>query len=421
MNYTNIKSQFSEVISYSQGIAEPNIDKLFEQWYENKKYFIELFGDKLIYELPYKVKFTLEPNDIYKMTSEFIEFIEQGFNNYELADFVYANDTSFFENRVTHPYVNEEKGIFIGSGAKIIKSFKHFEKDQKALEILQNKASQIIQTDKIEGTLCLSVHPLDFLSSSENTYRWTSCHSLNGDYRAGNLSYMVDNSTVLCYLKGDNDVKIPMFPDTVKWNSKKWRTLLHFSQNKDLILAGRQYPFPSESGLDLILQALSALNIFSDSCNWEVNNDFKKLVQNTKNALNYNDLLESSIYKDLLSVEITKGEHSPVVVGEEVYCLHCGKKLVTKTETMRCDECELKYGFEVNESFGVCACCGTRINKDETLNIGDDYICDTCCKTECFICEDCGNLCYNEEMCYDTENHKMICKYCYEEGEYYGS
>jgi hypothetical protein len=64
---------------------------------------------------------------------------------------------------------------------------------------------------------------------------------------------MVDSSTVLCYLKGDNDVKIPMFPDTVKWNSKKWRTLLHFSQNKDLILAGRQYPFPSESGLDLVL------------------------------------------------------------------------------------------------------------------------------------------------------------------------
>jgi hypothetical protein len=136
MNYTNIKSQFSEVISYSQGIAEPNIDKLFEQWYENKKYFIELFGDKLIYELPYKVKFTLEPNDIYKMTSEFIEFIEQGFNNYELADFVYANDANFFENRVIHPYTNKEKGIFIGSGAKIIKSFKHFEKDQKALEIL---------------------------------------------------------------------------------------------------------------------------------------------------------------------------------------------------------------------------------------------------------------------------------------------
>ena len=40
------------------------------------------------------------------------------------------------------------------------------------LYTLQNKASQIIQEDCVEGTVCFSVHPLDYLSISENIYNF---------------------------------------------------------------------------------------------------------------------------------------------------------------------------------------------------------------------------------------------------------
>ena len=73
------------------------------------------------------------------------------------------------------------------------------------------------------------MHPLDYLSLSENTYNWRSCHSLDGEYRAGNLSYMMDKSTVICYLKSNDDVILSNFGPEVKWNSKKWRVLLYFS------------------------------------------------------------------------------------------------------------------------------------------------------------------------------------------------
>ena len=90
---------------------------------------------------------------------------------------------------------------------KLVRAFKFFETDKELLNEIQSVASMIIQEDKIEGTLCLSVHPLDFISSSENTHNWRSCHALDGEYRAGNLSYMLDKTTVMCYLNSIKEEK----------------------------------------------------------------------------------------------------------------------------------------------------------------------------------------------------------------------
>ena len=63
---------------------------------------------------------------------------------------------------------------------------------------------------------------------------------------------MLDSSTVICYLKSEQDEIIPNFPEDLKWNSKKWRVLLHFSEDMMMDFAGRQYPFNSDCGLDLL-------------------------------------------------------------------------------------------------------------------------------------------------------------------------
>ena len=143
-------------------------------------------------------------------------------------------------------------GKKIQAGTKIVKSFKYFIEHQDLLFDIQNKASEIIQKDKIEGYLTFSVHPLDFLSSSENTFNWRSCHALDGEYRAGNLSYMLDSSTIMVYLKAEQDAKLPNFPDDVPWTNKKWRMLMHFNTGLDVVFAGRQYPFSSPGALDVV-------------------------------------------------------------------------------------------------------------------------------------------------------------------------
>lgn len=430
-NYDDIQAQFNEVIEFSQGIKNPKTDVLFADWWKNKQYFIELFNGQLIYEVPYKVQLTLNAEDSKQLIDDFIDYVEKGFNNLDLANFIWTNGvTGFLENKVLYPYCDIEKGIDIKTGSKLIKAFKHFEKDKKALNLIQSKASQITQKNEVEGTLCFSVHPLDYLSSSENNYNWSTCHSLRGVYRSGNLSYMADDSTILCYLKGEDNVKIPMFPNNVKWNSKKWRMLLHFSQNKNLVFAGRQYPINSKSPYEEILKAFRALgkcksgwkrtyNIIKDDlyisfCGGQ-SQPLKDIIQDAKNSCHFNDLLNSPVYTMPYYIDNFNGtfEETPtVLLGHEVKCLHCEDETITNPETMRCNECEIMYGNEENESYGFCACCGTRINKDETLTIGSDYICDNCCKTECFICEDCGNLCYNEEMCYDPKDQMIKCAYC---------
>ena len=102
----------------------------------------------------------------------------------------------------------------------------------------------------------MSVHPLDFLSLSENGHNWRTCHSLDGDYRAGNISYLLDDVTFIAYLKAQDNYYLPNFPTSIPWNSKKWRVLLHLSKDKNLLMAGKQYPLQLERGMQAVLNRI---------------------------------------------------------------------------------------------------------------------------------------------------------------------
>lgn len=248
-----LKEDVAKVLKHSQGLEEVNIEPLMNSWRKAKEKFIALFDGQLIYEFPNEVQFELSEEAKKARLNEFISTVDNVYNNYELAQFLLHNFEDFYQNRLSKDYSCGYFGKKITKGTKIIKAFKEFERDDEALRRLQDAASILIQENKVKGKLCLSVHPLDFLSSSENTYHWHSCHHLQGEYRAGNLSYMTDNVTIICYLKGEEQAKLPSFPEDVLWNSKKWRTLLFIHPRNAYMIAGRQYPFESTSGLDYIL------------------------------------------------------------------------------------------------------------------------------------------------------------------------
>ena len=309
-----------------------------------------------------------------------------------LADFIEKQEDGFFQNLTVEDYTAWD-GKVIRKGSKLVKSFRHFVKDNdRSLTDIQNEASRIIQEDKIEGTLCLSVHPLDFLSLSENTYNWRSCHSLDGEYRAGNLSYMMDKHTIICYLKGADNVNLQAFHPEVKWNSKKWRVLLYISEDWNMIFAGRQYPFESKTGMDIVLKdLLPAAKICAkdDShyqkyawANWNntlieeckltngITVEFdtayvpigeellplNKVVVEGDGAKNYNDVLYSSCYKPIYTFKyirylwddsnggrpMTYSNTTLFNIGGFTYCLWCGE-----------EECEDK----VKELTGVGSRC----------------------------------------------------------------
>lgn len=445
-DYEVIKDKFKQVIEYSQRIYNPQVNDLFDKWFTSKERFITAFRGELIYEYPEEVSFDLGPKERSLRVDEFIRIVEMRWKNYQLAGFIANNRDGFFENRVVCP-VEFPDGTKIPKGMKLVRAFKYFEIDKEALYQIQNAASMLIQEDKISGKLCLSVHPLDYLSSSENAYNWRSCHSLDGEYRSGNLSYMVDNSTILCYLKSDTMDQLPNFPTSVPWNSKKWRMLIHFSEDMDMMFAGRQYPFSSTTAPDFIKnEVFPRLNWNSKWGPWvqdkvtevKVGEDVMALrspyialgrdllgmrdfVFEGENAMNFNDILNSSCYDPIYSyrqppyykgITGVANKGTKFVIGGPVKCLDCGRDPITISETMRCVCCEEDHGETDSENFGYCACCGRHIYVDNGTWIYDDLLCDHCLEKETDRCDCCGGLFYNDELTYDRDTGTLRCRYC---------
>ena len=449
--YNDVQEQFNKVISYSQGIPEPETDKLFADWLEAKRDFIEAFGGQLIYEWPEKVSFELGSREKSLRLDDFIGVLENRYENYDLAEFVRANREGFFSNQVVEPYTTS-KGDTIPKGMKLLRAFKFFESDANALEAEQNAASMIIQEDKIEGTLCLSVHPLDFLSTSENTHNWRSCHALDGEYRSGNLSHMIDHSTFICYLKSNKDEKLPNFPPDVPWNSKKWRVLFYMSDRWDMIFAGRQYPFCTETGLDFVKNKVFPRANLGDFSTWidkkyrgfkdkDVYSNFShsyvpvvdglvpldELVINEPGSLQFNDVLSSSCYDALYAykrVECFGGyKYAPMHkftrfhVGGKCNCTRCGKYPIEITSSFMCNDCELEYGDSEDDMFAYCPCCGSRYYYDDGVWVeGDEEcVCPSCADSETTICDCCGTRHYTSAMVYSRKHNKYLCPECWDE------
>ena len=448
-----VQADFDNVITYSQNYCQDLYsDKILDQWYENKKDFIKSMGG-LIYEIKTPVNFELSLEEQAKKIDKFIKALRDIYHNEDLGWFVNANRNGFFSNYVVNNY--EYNGKKIPKGMKLVKAFKYFIEDKELLTELQMEASRIIQKDKITGRLCFSVHPLDFLSSSENAHNWRSCHALDGEYRSGNLSYMVDSSTIIVYLKSDEDAVLPNFPPSIKWNNKKWRMLLFLSNDWAMAFAGRQYPFSSDTALTLIKSMFLERKIgeryrtelfgepyWSDWDNSYITN-FKNLNNDKiylkdrylvlnynlvslrslitdKSELHYNDLLHSSYYipfytyrKSFSSRYGTNTTHFDI--GGEVPCLYCENSNLFHPQSMLCYDHEMEFGI-LEDGFITCDFCGERIPESEANFLLSGYrICNSCLENEDIaVCAECGEMDRKSDLIYDEISEEWYCKYCFD-------
>lgn len=448
INTTKIKEDFIKVIQFSQSMKTVKVDKLFEEWLRAKSFYIKAWNNQLIYELPGEITFDLSDKDKKKRLKQFIDYIEEMYDNSDLAEFLEENKDDFFNNHLSEEY--NKYGIVIPKGTKIIKAFKYFESAERPLHDLQTRASMIIQENKIKGRLCFSVHPLDFLSLSENADNWRSCHALDGEYRAGNLSYMLDSSTVICYLKhGDDLVKLPNFPEDVLWNSKKWRMLLFLSEDRQSLFAGRQYPFASYTALDAIQPLfLGSVRIHSSWTKWFRDGfstvpgrdpdtseavlygrhvSMRHTIYSLENIiedispLHFNDLLYSSYYKPHYCWDryYNSSKDLKFKIGSQVSCLCCESNPIKISESMMCINCEEKNGTLELDDFTYCACCERRVYRLNTwwVETIDDLVCEDCYRRECRSCDLCGDIYYNSDITYDHETNEYLCPICSRRGE----
>ena len=447
-----IQEQFNKVIAYSQNIPNPKTDKLFETWLNKKRDIIEIFGGKLIYEVEGKVHFELTDEAKRERVNCFIDEL-WNLGYVELGDFVLNQRESFYKNIVETDYIiythkDGSKNTTIKKNTKLVRAFKYFIEDKDILNKLQIKASQLIQEDKVEGTLCFSVHPLDYLSISENNHNWRSCHALDGEYRAGNLSYMVDKSTIICYLKSDGLVKLPHFPEDVLWNNKKWRVLLYLSNDWNMIFSGKQYPFSTDSGMKILTQIFNTSQEWTDWSDYsikgvehklpisiEFHNEYiplsdklvalNKLVKNGEGSKQFNDVLSSSCYTPMYCYRTyedfwcpepqvyAKSSTTKFEIGGMTTCLRCGQEeVVDCCDTMMCYDCEFEYGTSVNDTFCFCERCGARIKTDDSYYVDQENYCEYCYDNYAAKCECCGDSYPIESLTYNEVDDAYYCEWC---------
>lgn len=443
-NYDEIVDQVKQVITYSQEIENPKIENVLKIWKEAKAQFIQNMGGELIYRYPEKIIFHMDEEEKKRRVKSFLNHIQYDLGCSDLVNFLSIQDiNSLFENRVSETY-RTDNGAIVKEGSKLGKAFKHFIANSRVLADLQIELSRIIQEDKIEGYMCLSVHPLDYLSMSENSYKWRSCHALDGEFRAGNLSYMMDSSTIVCYICGEDQVKLPHFPESIPWNSKKWRALFYVSDDRNIIFCGRQYPFSTMTAMDFVLKNIlpqnHILSELDNECQWsnwtkscieeitltDINNNvigrfeaddrfvpigstFQSLstvVIDAEDSAHFNDVLYSTCSTPLYAFKLYKcdwndrndiipytNNNTKCCVGHPVNCIVCGNYYVNG-DTMLCSHCEDEHNIDGE----WCPYCDGYYSTQHMEWIGElnSYVCNDCC-AHLIRCEHCNELMLDEE------------------------
>ena len=453
-----IFKEVKDVLEYTQeiDIKEHIINEIEEKFYENKKSFIDMMDGELSYTYPEKLTFEIPEEKKSAMFCNLVLDYRRILNHsnvdhetYEnFINFICSCEENFFNNIVDEPYKD-----IVPKGMKITKAFKRFKLPQDILRSFQDQASMILQKNKISGYLTFSVNPLDFLTMSENNENWSSCMSIDGMYRRGILSYMLDNSTVICYLSDNEKEEITALNDT-EFYSKKWRMLIHFSSNKNALYCSRQYPYYSSEILknvkSKILDNFYGQGVLIDDFietlggSTRINDAYLNRITK-KSYYQLFDVFNDNQYCDVQYITKQKPVYylerkskywdhkyesdEKFTVGTSTPCLICGTWQEKEEEnwcqySMLCDECELVYGnCDDEETFARCYICG-----DVFLRTDDNYlysgyesepVCDYCLENKVIYCSKCGEpiVIDWENYVYDEETGEYLSKECSLEGE----
>ena len=149
------------------------------------------------------------------------------------------------------------KTLKIQDGDKAVKVLGKIAKayDLPGFEEFRIAHSMCFNDRRLKGELCLSIHPLDYMTMSDNECGWKSCMNWRhiGEYRQGTVEMMNSPYVVVAYLKSNKDMTF----DFGSWNNKRWRSL--FIVHPQAIISVRPYPYYSEDLDKICLQWLRDL------------------------------------------------------------------------------------------------------------------------------------------------------------------
>ena len=265
--------------------------------------------------------------------------------------------------------------------------------------------SQFLNQKTLKGELCLSIHPLEYMTMSDNESGWKSCMSWahTGCYRSGTIEMMNSNCVIVAYLKTKNDMTVE--GEENFWNNKKWRTLIIADPN-EFITTIKSYPYQSEelskAALEFLVERMPCswaefknqpiygyhmFNDYRDECD-EVNEKVHVDDYITfETGYMYNDFGTGVLHYGIFPFYdiTTKRDYAEIRIDGRHYYNYSGPKT-----------CMICGGEDFYDDEGEALCCGAKECSPETWCAG--------CKCHHHL----DHFSHHAVL----ENGEQICNYC---------
>ena len=430
-------------------INEQKLDVILKEWDSQKdRYLINLFGGKdLILSRPFTYTMTKEVlkrefDRLYSSESLLFSVIKNALYTIErtnmlpnglsdkLLDVETLIDNGYAGNPVS--FVLPDGKVFkISKGMKpmkiIHKLFELYDQSQLEIKYGYNESnyerfrqwhSKLFNQANIDGQLCISIHPLDYMTMSDNANGWESCmrwaSDSPGDYRAGTVECMNSPYLVVAYLHNPNHTLnhktngyLWGFPDNWEWNSKRWREL--FLVQDGVICEIKGYPYQDENLTNAALMWIKELAY--KNLGWEYNDE----ELNVNSQIDYPEEEVGAVY----SVFPEPTFHMYQDVGS--LPLH-RMRVNLKKLRFNCEN-KIDDGFSMTNyvkkefiftvpfgGYATCMNCGGWMDENESRS--NSVLCEKCAPG--YTCERCGDWIEDGDAYWVENSEYPICYDCFE-------
>jgi hypothetical protein len=321
-----------------------------------------------------------------KMSPEFLDMMSNVHNLLNLE--VLVKDRWIYNNcEIKLPEM--EKSIKIQYNARPIKIIRKFAElyNIDGFEAFRIRHSQILNQKRLKGDLHLSIHPLDYMTMSDNNCDWSSCMSWieEGCYRQGTVEMMNSAKVVVAYLTSST----PMEINGEKWNNKKWRQL--FIITPEAILNVKGYPYRNDFLTAEVLKWLKELaekanigtycdNIIKYDHGHEFKTDlysYDVVVRTYTNRM-YNDFNCDQFGFFTTDKDLFDGGYLKINYSGPSECMSCGSTDCdfSSEEFLNCLDCY---------SPKRCSECGEPLGEDDGWLIDGEWFCEDCLDSACYF------------------------------------
>lgn len=433
------------------------IEKITEEWCENRKETIEKWGDTrlsievegfdvnmfeaLMHEFCMKIQkgigYTMNrenvSTEIFKfktdetrddMINEVINEIfcflktewnrENILNNklIEICEYSYTWD--FISTKIGVQKGEKISKILVKMLNYAVKNSKLSDEDKKIayndVEIISQNYSKLIEKFKqcnSRKTVYLSIDIRDFFRCSYGK-DWSSCHRVGGEFGSGAISYTLNPKVAIAYVSEDG-------------KNLDWRQIVYMDEKQNIFVGSRQYKNDNQVYAKGVIEIIEKIygKVFDlhDGYSMEDMQKYAQKLVKSNTRFAYNDIhLYGGISKHIWALvpkgfDPMKNDYERIDINHtHIYCIDCGEKLLERdcggNDWVHCDSCR--------EGGYYCEYCGEYHSEEYMIYVEStgEYVCDDCLENYFSCCEHCGEYYRDEDIIHVESTNDYVCEDC---------